>query len=313
MSYTPATLVGKAIGDALGKAFETMSPNNELLLNWDGKTFLASEHHKLGATQWTDDTLMAKSIAESLVICGGFYPRDIADRYHAWFRTGKFRGMGNSTRKALTKLDEKVPWTKSGTKNAEGNGTAMRVAPLGLFFHEDLQTVATFAKIDARITHQSTEADVGAIAIGIAIALLFQNQTKDGLLSLVCSHLPPSKIKVQLEKLKDIQLEKLPEEFRSAAGLTQVFGTKAHVVETVPTAFAILLHTSSFEESIETAIRAGGDTDTTAAIVGALAGTLYGLESIPKMWHTVEDFQHLKRLDARLAKGPRSEALWLRS
>lgn len=304
MGYKAATLVGKAIGDALGKAFETMSPDNEALTQWDGKTFLPSEYHKLGPEQWTDDTLMAKSIADSLIVCGGYYPRDVADRYHAWYRTEKFRGMGRTTMKALALMDKNVPWSRSGIRGAEGNGTAMRIAPLGLFFHEDLPTVEAFAKIDARITHRSVEADAGAIAVALATAILFQKQDPTDLIDRVCPFLPASTIKAKLRSL--------PKMKGSLQAIVREVGTKAHVVDTVPAAFAIVLGTKSFPEAIEVAIRAGGDTDTTAAVVGALAGTLYGLDGIPKEWQVVEEIRHLQRLDARLSIGPRSEALWLR-
>ena len=76
------------------------------------------------------------------------------------------------------------------------------------------------------------------------------------------------------------------------------FGTKARVTETVPSAFACFLLTSSYEECILTAIRAGGDTDTTGAVSGGLAGIYYGYESIPQKYIAgIENRELLEFLD----------------
>jgi ADP-ribosyl-[dinitrogen reductase] hydrolase len=302
-----APLVGEAVGDALGMSFETKPADHEALLQWDGETFHASEYHGLSPGQWTDDTMMATFIAESLVACGGYYPRDVADRYRGWYRSGDHRGMGKTTRAALTNLDNGVPWNRSGIPGAEGNGTAMRAAPLGFYFHEDLVTTREFAQMDARITHASLEAEMGSIAVGIGIALLTEEAGLDVLVERVLESLEDSKVKQGLQKVAFYQRQ--PD--ISAAEALRVIGTSAHVTQTVPAAFAALVLTKSFAEAVQAAIRAGGDTDTTAAITGALAGTHYGLSAIPKKWRTIEKFEHLHRLEQRIAKGPRSDALWI--
>jgi len=303
----PAPLVGGAVGDALGMAFETKKADDAELLQWDGETFLPSDYHKLSPGQWTDDTMMSKFIAESLVACGGYYPRDVADRYRIWYRSSDHRGMGKTTRAALVNLDNGLPWTKSGVQGAEGNGTAMRAAPLGIFFREDLVTVREFTQIDARITHASLEAQMGSVAVSIGVALLAEGVELEALIDQVLEHLDESQVKQGLQKVAFYQRQP---DFPAADAL-KVIGTSAHVTQTVPSAFASLVLTKSYPEAIRVAIRAGGDTDTTASITGALAGTHYGLSAIPKPWQKIENFDHLRRLDVRITKGPRSDALWI--
>lgn len=305
---SPAPLVGAAVGDALGVSFETKPADHEELLQWDGETFLGSEYHGLSPGQWTDDTMMSKAIAESLVACGGYYPRDVSDRYRAWYRSNDHRGMGKTTRSALQNLDDGIPWTKSGIEGAEGNGTAMRAAPIGFFFREDLTTVSEFAQMDARITHRSLEAQMGSVAVSLGIAMLAEHADFKVMIDQVLVNLEDSKVKQGLQKIAFYQRQP---DFPVADAL-RVIGTSAHVTQTVPSAFAALVLTRSFPEAVQAAIRAGGDTDTTAAITGALAGTYYGLDGIPGSWRKgIENFDHLHRLEVRIAKGPRSDALWV--
>jgi ADP-ribosyl-[dinitrogen reductase] hydrolase len=300
----PATLVGKGVGDALGMAFETQPEASEELTSWTGK-FLPSEYHGLRAGQWTDDTMMAKVLAESIVSCGGYFPRDVADRYLAWYRSGDKRGMGKTTEEALERLLQGRGWTESGVEGAEGNGTAMRSAPLGLYFQEDLETVREFAQMDARITHRSREAEEGSVAVAVAVALLASQRTRrEDLVGEVAKELRDCKVRDGLLWLAEQGEKTTPDVIRE-------IGTKAHAVQTVPAAFAAFVLTESFVDCVETAIRAGGDTDTTAAIAGALAGTHYGLSGIPKYYReNLESFTHLRRLEKKLMEGPRSTALW---
>lgn len=173
MVKDPAPLVGQAVADALGMPFETRLATDPLLVSWDG-SYLPSEYHKLEPGQWTDDTMMAKMLMESLYICGGFYPRDVANRYLHWYLAGDHRGMGKTTKAAMQRLKEGYRWTDSGIENAEGNGTAMRSAPMGAFYHDDPLTVSEFARMESKITHKSVEAREGSAAVALMVAFIWQ-------------------------------------------------------------------------------------------------------------------------------------------
>ena len=306
MVQDPSPLIGEGVGDALGMPFETKKSDDPELLAWDGR-YLPSEFHQLNPGQWTDDTMMAKLITESLFLCGGFYPRDIADRYRHWLINGAKRGMGKTTQAALENLDRGVPWCKSGIDGSEGNGTAMRSAPIGAFYHEDLYTTAEFARIDARITHRSREAEEGSAAVSVAVALLLNGVKVEDLVTKTIGYLEDSKIKDRLQRLVFYQNSGDVD----APEAMKLFGTSAHVVQTVPSAFSAFVFTKTYEEAVQAAVRAGGDTDTTAAITGALAGTYYGFSAIPKRYRdSLEGIDHFKRLESKIQVGPRAPVLW---
>jgi ADP-ribosylglycohydrolase len=306
MVEDPSTLVGQGVADALGMPFETRKPDDPFLVNWDG-TYQASEYHQLRPGQWTDDTMMAKIVMESLYICGGFYPRDIAQRYQHWYLAGPLRGMGTTTKKAMQNLRAGMSWNESGVVGAEGNGTAMRAAPFGAFYQEDPLTAAQFSRMEANITHKSLEAEEGSAAVAVAVSLLWTGAEPQDIVTKTIEYLRESKVKLALSRLAFYQKTNDV----SAIEALKLFGTKAHVVQTVPSAFAAFVLTSSYEEAVLTSIRSGGDTDTTAAIAGALAGTYYGFKSIPKKYREgLEDWEHLRRIESKINIGPRTSVLW---
>jgi ADP-ribosyl-[dinitrogen reductase] hydrolase len=167
-----ATLVGCAIGDALGNPFETKLSSYQPLREWDGK-------FKEGGTFWwgqpgqyTDDTLMSLGLARSLVRCKGFNPADVAREYLAWYESKNTRGIGGTTARAMVNLQHGLSWDKSGVvgDNIGGNGTAMRATPLGLAYRNDFLTCMKHASEDAIITHNSSEPINGSIAIALGTA-----------------------------------------------------------------------------------------------------------------------------------------------
>lgn len=287
-------LLGTAVGDALGVPFETHLVNNPELVKWDGKTFLGSEHHNLRPGQFSDDTQMSIEVAESL-IQNGFDPEDLAKRYVEWLTSGRARGYGRTTLLAVHNLMEGKHWSQSGVPGSYGNGTAMRAAPFGIYFRNDLQEVINACKVDSAITHASEEAEAGSIAIGVASALAVQHDTED-LLERIHAMLPDSKVKSIIYTLGSlIDAKHIP-----AASALRVLGTKADVRQTVPSALYCFLKFNNYYDAILAAIKAGGDTDTTAAIVGGLFGAKLGMQGIDRSFYTVEDFDRLIKLDSQL-------------
>lgn len=299
-----ATLTGLAVGDALGKAFETKPAKDPKLLAWRG-WYEPSTYHKLEAGQWTDDTMMSKILAESLWEMKTYCPGDASKRYEAWYNSGDYRGMGKSTTTALSRLSKGLPWTQSGVIDAQGNGTAMRAAPLGLMFRHNAQAAMEMASVDARITHKSQEAEEGSMAVALAVAMMVQGSaTKDTVLPKVIDWLPgKTQVTARLRQAKAFSHRPLPPadlQMSKAAKAVSDMGTSAHVIQTVPAAFLCFSITNNFKDAVETAIRAGGDTDTTAAIVGALAGTWYGIKEVARYLEPLEAAEELRALEQNL-------------
>lgn len=298
-----ATLVGCAIGDALGNPFEMKLANYEPLQEWDG-TF------KEGGTFWwgqpgqyTDDTLMSVALGTSLVEHQGFNMEDIASKYLAWKESGNTRGIGGTTSIAIARLKMGASPLESGLQlNSDGtpvggNGTAMRASPIGLVYRNDLVHLMEYAIKDAAITHNSMEPKVGSVAVALGTALLASGvvDPKD-LLTEVSSVLTNS-----LVKDKIIQAAFFIEQGTDPVEALAAIGTAGYVPETVGAAFYCFGATKTFQDAVIMAVKGGGDTDTTAAIVGALAGTWYGLEGIPQEYKDgVENFELLQDLTDEL-------------
>ena len=288
-------LVGTAIGDALGVPFETMLINNPALEMWDGKSFGPSEHHKLKAGQYSDDTQMSVIVAQSLIKNHGFNPDDLSQRYLGWIKSGGARGYGKTTLMALQNLDSGKHWSESGIAGSYGNGTAMRAAPFGVYFRNDLRALVSIVKMDSAITHVSDDAEAGAIAIAVA-SYYAVNQDIDDLLEKICVHLPNCKVKNTIYSLGSL----IDSDDITPEQALRVLGTRANVQETVPAALYCFLKFDNYIDAVRASIKAGGDTDTTAAIVGALFGAMVGVQGISKDYYVVEDFNKLLELDSQL-------------
>lgn len=297
-----ATLVGCAIGDALGNPFEMKPAISPLLTQWDGQFKAGGTFWKGNAGQYTDDTLMSMALAASLIEFQDFNPEDVAQKYLAWMESGNTRGIGGTTASALTRLKFGASYLESGlSKNSDGtpvggNGTAMRASPIGLVYRHDLAKLMEVAIKDASITHNSLEPKVGSVAVAMGVALLAERvtDTKDVLRDVV-GVLVPSEVQNRIL----LAINHLENGTNPVQALAEI-GTHGYVPPTVGAAFYCIGATDNFKDAVVMAIKGGGDTDTTAAIVGAMAGTWYGLEGIPEEYKSVENFQLLDALTEEL-------------
>lgn len=297
-----ATLVGCAIGDALGNPFEMKPAISPLLTEWDGQFKAGGTFWRGEAGQYTDDTLMSIALSKSLIQCSGFDVEDVAREYLAWYETGNTRGIGTTTAGAIFNLKLGASHLESGlVTNPDGtptggNGTAMRAAPIGLVYRFDLSKLMECAIKDASITHNSMEPKIGSVAVAMGVALLAnQVSSPKAVLADVCSVLTESLVKDKIEQANFF----LEQGLDPVQALAQI-GTSGYVPETVGAAYYCLGATESFQDAVVMAVKGGGDTDTTAAVVGALAGTFYGLEGIPEHYHSVESFDLLQGLTDEL-------------
>lgn len=301
----PRTLTGLAIGDALGMPFEMKEHTDPTLVTWDGTFQPCPDSHPfckgLKPGQWTDDTKMARALTFSILDAGTYSPAHAALHYLAWYKSKDWRGIGTSTKEAMESLKSGIMWAESGAPGAEGNGAAMRIAPLGLFLRRRPQAViAQCARLDASITHNSHEAREGSVIVALCVAHLANGGTKENMLEAIAESGHVSGCRT-LGRLKDAAYYAGQASPKSAVSIAaNALGVRGHVVETVPAAIYCLLATSSFRAAVELAVRSGGDCDTTAAITGAMAGTLYGTEEVEPMSQGLECAKELAIMDGDL-------------
>lgn len=293
-----ATLVGCAIGDALGNPFEMWSTEKIASQNWDGLFKDGGTFWKGKAGQYTDDTLMSRYLAQSIIDNKGFDVEKVAQEYLAWYNTGNTRGIGNTTATAMENLKAGKAHYESGlvSNTAAGNGTAMRATPIGLWYRHDHKRLVDAAWYDAKITHNSEEPKMGSIAVAVATSMLANDWSIEGVLKHIPNIVENSDVKMKLILANEF----LNENVSSDLALQHI-GVSGYVADTVGAAFYCLGRATSFKETVVMAVKAGGDTDTIAAIAGALAGTYYGLDAIPDEYkNQVEDFQLLQDLTDKL-------------
>jgi len=299
--FKTATLVGCAIGDALGNPFEMKLAISPAITEWDGLFKAGGTFWKGEAGQYTDDTLMTIALSKSMIQSNGFDPEDVAKEYLSWYNSKNTRGIGNTTATAINNLKLGATWQGSGITSSEfaGNGSAMRASPIGIVYRNKPELLVQYAVEDASITHNSLEPKMGSCTVALATAILSDRSIGTISLSSLIGWISPVLLDSAVKsKLLDVQTA-LHEKLDPKVALASI-GTSGYVPETVGAAFYCLLATSSFEDAVVMAVRAGGDTDTTAAVVGALAGTYYGLDGIPDHFKSVENFDLLNALNEEL-------------
>lgn len=288
------SLLGLAIGDALGMPFEGM-PAHTICDRFGPVTeFLAGQG--LGAGQYTDDTKMMLRIAESMLEKGYVDPEDVARRFVAWYDTGDLRGIGHTCLEAILNLKRGIHWTESGRRGkwAAGNGTAMRIAPVGLIDCRDLDRLREDCHATSIITHNNFEAVAGATAVAYAITRLVKGEVETSTLLLeTAAFIGPSGVARNLGQAQYLLSANTPTDEALA-----VLGTSGYVVETVASALYCFSKTpGDFVTTVSSAVMGGGDTDTTAAIAGAISGAYNGVSNIPRhLVGNVEDSEKLQQL-----------------
>jgi poly(ADP-ribose) glycohydrolase ARH3 len=274
------TLLGVAVGDAIGAPFE------------GGATTVQSSLPRLddvvSPLRYTDDTHMTLGVAESLMAQGDFDGAHMAAILAQNYAAEPWRGYGAGPPQVFRLLAQGVAWDQAsrtlfGGTGSYGNGAAMRVAPIALFAFRDLERVARLARQCAVITHTHELGLEGAVLQATAIALLLQHPSDIPLdpvrfLQQIRHYVQHA---VYLEKLNRLQTL-LPGS--SADQVIAQLGTGIAAPESVPTAlYAFLRSPQSFVTAVTYAVSLGGDTDTIAAMTGALVGAYLGEEAIPEV------------------------------
>jgi ADP-ribosylglycohydrolase/fructose-1,6-bisphosphatase/inositol monophosphatase family enzyme len=265
LSRAQGCLMGQAAGDSLGALVEFASAA-EIAAAGPGPSELADGGHwNILAGQPTDDTEMALALARSIVAAGGPDPAAAFAAYEAWGASGPF-DMGHTTRSALSGR----PIAKS-----QANGSLMRASPLAVYAHAArVEDAARIARADSALTHPHPVGGDAAAAFVIAGAHAIRTgagaAAYDEALRWARAHADPA-VTGALE---------------AAGGAAPVCDGEniGWVLIALRNAFHELLHARSVEEGVVRTVRRGGDTDTNAAIAGALLGAVHGREAVPAQW-----------------------------
>jgi ADP-ribosylglycohydrolase len=278
------SLAGLGLGDALGEMLSYRSENavRRLLEN------------DVPAGPWfhTDDTEMAISIVAVLKSHGELNQDALARRFARRFERDPDRGYGSMTRIQLREINAGAKWRETaanafGGQGSMGNGGAMRVAPLGAYFADDLERCAEAARASSLVTHTHPEGVAGTVAIAVGAAMAWRMRDEIGaefapvFFGEILRLTPESKVR------RGILIASQTSAVFPLTDVAKMLGNGSLVTapDTVP--FCIWMaahHPGHFVEAIGKTISAGGDCDTNAAIVGGMVALSAGKTSIPSDW-----------------------------
>lgn len=278
------TLIGLAVGDALGAAVEFRSPGSFAPVTG----YRDGGPHGLDAGEWTDDTSMALALADSIATAG-WDLNDQADRYVQWWKTGKYSvngrcfDIGVTTRSALGNYAAKKDALESGDRSdrASGNGSIMRLAPVpmryGHLYADQLDELSRLAEESSVPTHASEQCVSACRYLATVLAALIHGEDRDEVLS------PDWKSLRQLNEIKP--LHPLIQEIAQGSFRQKqppVIQGSGWVVKSLEASLWAFHNAESFDEAVLKAVNLGDDADTTGAICGQLAGAYWGESGIPE-------------------------------
>ena len=159
-----------------------------------------------------------------------------------------------------------------------GNGAAMRAAPLGAWFHDDLDRVVTQATLSAEVTHAHPEGIAGAVAVAVAAALSARRELT---LEAVAARTPDSAVREGLVRAADVPFDTEP--WRASDLLGN--GRRIRADDTVPFAvWTAARHPDDLASALWSTAEGFGDVDTTCAITGGVVAARTGLDGVPEDW-----------------------------
>ena len=279
-------LLGTAVGDALGLPCEGLSRARQLRLfpRLEGYRFF------FGKGMCSDDTDHACMVAQSLAVAGNNARRfaaSLAWRLRFWL-LGLPAGIGSATLRAILKLWLFFPPQFSGVRSA-GNGPAMRSALLGVCFAEDDAALVLHVAAATGITHRDPKAECGALAVALAARSSMRAEDREQYVAHLRRFLAPfgdagrELIALAERACASAARGEAGAAFADSIGCAR--GVSGYMYHSVPAALhAWFCHPRDFPAAVSAVIRCGGDTDTVAAITGAIVGAGVGKSGIPARW-----------------------------
>jgi ADP-ribosylglycohydrolase len=279
-------LLGTAVGDSLGLPTEGLGPRRA------GRLYAGPLRQRLIGC-WgmlSDDTEHACMTAQALLAA----PDDpvrfarLLARKLRWWLAALPPAVGLGTLRAVLRLWVGFSPSRSGVRSA-GNGAVMRAPIIGAWF-DDPDRIEPFVAASTAITHRDSRAHAGALAIAIAAHHAVRDRHIDAaVLDRIRAHVEDRELLDALARVETALVrDQPPVELARELGLAR--GVTGYVHHTVPMCLhAWLRSPRSFRRAVVEVIELGGDTDTTGAIVGALAGASAGEDAIPRDWLAIAD------------------------
>ena len=261
--------LGLAVGDALGATLEFLTPREIRQQYGQHRDITGGGWLRLRKGQVTDDTEMTLALGRSILESGKVDPGAVAEAFSAWMST-KPVDIGNTVRRGIALYRRTGVTEVPENDHDAGNGACMRCLPVALAYlgAEDF-IVAEANRRQSHVTHHSTLSDQGTLTVIRMVQCALLTRDRSG-----------------LKRLAD---DLARAETRFSYENKRMENPSGYIVDTLRAVFQSLFATDSFESALVDVVNRGGDSDTTGAILGMIAGALYGAADIPQRWLSALD------------------------
>ncbi len=256
--------LGLAVGDALGVTLEFLTPREIRERLGEHRNITGGGWLRVRPGQVTDDTQMSLALGSSILTQGEVRSRAVAAAFDAWMR-GKPVDIGHTVRRGICRLRQTGETAVPHNELEAGNGACMRCLPVALAcLGAGVVELARSNRLQSHVTHNSELVDLGTLTVlrMVQSALLGAGRT-------------------EMVRLAD---ELVAADRRYHYNGRHMENPSGFIVETLIAVFQSLFTQDSFEDALVDVVNRGGDADTTGAILGMIAGALYGPDDIPGRW-----------------------------
>jgi len=292
-------MIGSALGDAIG----------ELAFRYHRKDELCAQLDRLKEFRYTDDSAMSIGLAESILGKGCLDQQDLGETFKNNFHKEPWRGYASGPPTIFSMVEQlgityaEAAGTLFGGTGSLGNGAAMRVVPVGLFFHNS-SDLYEMARMSAAVTHAHPVGIDGAAVQAKAIALAVKLDQREAFPSETFTNTLRDFAGTPEMKEKMVLVQESINANTTPPFAAEQLGRSVAVHESLPFAlFSFLRHPKSFEDCLFCAILHGGDRDTLGAMACAISGAYVGIKAIHKSWREkLENRSYIEDLAVRLSE-----------
>lgn len=293
---------GHLVADALGVPYEFHPPESvPTPVAMTPMPGFPRAHAGVRPGTWSDDGAQMLALLDSLLSRGRFDADDLGGRLLAWLDRGEYAvdgivfDVGIQTAAALTRLRQGVPALRAGAadEQSNGNGSLMRVLPLGLWHRGTDADLCADAAASSRVTHAHPRSIACCQVYSLWVRRLRDGaDAREGFTDAVATFrevLGPHAPEVREFDAHVLPVEGVP------------LGGSGYVVDTFRAAVQLTFAGGNYEQAVRAAISLGHDTDTTACVVGGVVGLIGGVQEVPQAWRdALRGEERARRLLARL-------------
>lgn len=245
-----------------------------------------------GPWRYTDDTAMALGIHEMFAECEAVDEDRLAEIFAERYADEPWRGYGANAQRILRGIAEGRDWSalsegSFGGEGSFGNGAAMRVAPVGAYYADDLEAATGAADRTAQVTHSHEEGRAGAVAVSVAAAVARRTRddeperAREAVFEAVLDRTPSGDTREGLVAASEID----PETGAPAVAERLGSGQRVTAMDTVPfVVWCAARWCDDLEEALWRTVSGLGDCDTTCAMVGGIVSQRTGLDDLDDTW-----------------------------